>query len=314
MTLFENGLCKEARFFIAIRRWRRSNLFIINMQLLKNIFDDCDLIVERFEEVHGGDINKAYCLFTSAGKYFLKVNDKNEYPLMFEKEANGLDKLREHCTLIIPGVIKHGSCGDQQYLLLEWLEKGFPKKDTWEKFGQGLALMHQQPQEYFGLNEDNYIGSLNQNNDRHNEWDSFYAERRIMPLVKKLFDAGSFSSTNIKDAEFFCTMIQDIFPSEPPSLLHGDLWAGNYMISSSGYATIFDPAVYFGHREMDIGMTKLFGGFDRRFYGAYNESYPLEKGWEKRLPITQLYPLLVHAVLFGGHYISNVKDILKQFE
>ena len=102
-------------------------------------------------------------------------------------------------------------------------------------------------------------------------------------------------------------------PIEPPSFLHGDLWSGNYMITSSGYATIFDPAVYFWHREMDIGMTKLFGGFDHRFYEAYNEAYPLEKGWEKRLPITQLYPLLVHAVLFGGHYISNVKDIVKQF-
>jgi protein-ribulosamine 3-kinase len=183
----------------------------------------------------------------------------------------------------------------------------------WEKFGQSLALMHIQPQEYFGLSEYNYIGSLKQNNDQHNEWYSFYTECRIMPLLKKLFEIGSFSSTNIKDAEFFCNRVKDIFPSDPSSLLHGDLWAGNYLISSSGYAAIFDPAVYFGHREMDIGMTKLFGGFDQRFYEAYNETYPLENGWEKRLPITQLYPLLVHAVLFGGHYISEVKHIFSAF-
>ena len=131
--------------------------------------------------------------------------------------------------------------------------------------------------------------------------------------MKKLFDAGDFSATDIRDADLFCNNLKTIFPSEPPSLLHGDLWAGNYMIISSGYAAIFDPAVYCGHREMDIGMTKLFGGFDQRFYDAYNETYPLEKQWQKRLPITQLYPLLVHAVLFGGHYISNVKDIVKQF-
>jgi fructosamine-3-kinase len=283
------------------------------MQLLKNIFDDCDLIVERFEQVHGGDINKAYCLSTSTGKYFLKVNDKNEYPLLFEREAKGLDKLREHCTLIIPEVIKHGSCDDRQYLLLEWLEKGVPKKDMWEKFGQDLALMHKQPQEYFGLDQDNYIGSRRQINDQHNEWHLFYTECRIMSLVKSLFYSKIFSSKDLNTAETFCSKLKNIFPPEPAALLHGDLWAGNYLISSSGYAAIFDPAVYFGHREMDIGMTKLFGGFDQRFYEAYHETYPLEKEWEKRLPITQLYPLLVHAVLFGGHYIESVRNILKAF-
>jgi protein-ribulosamine 3-kinase len=283
------------------------------MQLLNNIFKDCGLNVQRSEQVHGGDINLSYCLFTPTEKYFLKVNDKSRYPLMFEKEANGLDKLRELCALKIPQVIKHGSCNDQQYLLLEWMEKGAAKKDMWENFGRGLAMMHQQPQEHFGLNEDNYIGSLYQNNDPHNEWHSFYTECRIKPLMKKLFDAGNFSTTAIRDADLFCNNLITIMPIEPPSFLHGDLWAGNYMITSSGYAAIFDPAVYCGHREMDIGMTKLFGGFDKRFYEAYNETYPLEQGWEKRLPITQLYPLLVHAVLFGGHYISEVKHIFSAF-
>src|SRR5215204_2632336 len=283
------------------------------MEVLQNIFKDCDINVDRYEQVHGGDINSSYCLFTPTGKYFLKVNEKSSYPLMFVREASGLDKLRDFCTLKIPQVIKHGSCNDQQYLLLEWLEKGAPKKDMWENFGKGLAMMHKQPQEYFGLNEDNYIGNLKQNNDPHNEWYSFYTECRIKLLVKKLFDAGDFSGTDIRDADIFCNNLRIILPIEPPSLLHGDLWAGNYMISSSGYAAIFDPAVYCGHREMDIGMTKLFGGFDQLFYEVYNENYPLEKGWEKRLQISQLYPLLVHAVLFGGHYISSVKNILKTF-
>jgi fructosamine-3-kinase len=283
------------------------------MEVVQNIFKDCDLNVHRYERVHGGDINLSYCLFTATGKYFLKVNDKNRYPLMFAKEANGLDKLRELCTLKIPQVIKHGSCNDQQYLLLEWVEKGSPKKDMWENFGSGLAMMHKQPQEYFGLDEDNYIGSLDQNNDPHDEWDSFYSECRVRPLVKKLFDAGDLSPTDIRDADLFCNNLKTILPGESPSLLHGDLWAGNYMIISSGYTAIFDPAVYCGHREMDIGMTKLFGGFDQRFYEAYHEIYPLEKGWESRLPIAQLYPLLVHAVLFGGHYIDSVKNILKVF-
>ena len=291
----------------------KQSLLSFYMQLLKNIFDDCDLIVERFEQVHGGDINKAYCLFASTGKYFLKVNDEDKYPGMFPREANGLDLLRKNCELIIPQIIKVGVCNKQQYLVMVWLEKGVPQKNMWENFGAALAMMHKQQQKYFGLNEDNYIGSLKQINDPRNEWHSFYTACRIMPLVKKLFEAGSFSRTDINDAEFFCNRLKNIFPPGPPSLLHGDLWAGNYLISLSGYAAIFDPAIYFGHREMDIGMTKLFGGFDLRFYDFYNDTYPLEKGWEKRLPVTQLYPLLVHAVLFGGHYIESVKNIFKAF-
>ena len=283
------------------------------MEVLQNIFKDCGLNVQRYEQVHGGDINSSYCLFTSREKYFLKVNDKNRYPLMFTREASGLHKLCELSTLKTPQIIKQGSCDDEQYLLLEWLEKGVPKKDMSENFGNAIAVMHKQPQEYFGFDEDNYIGSLDQNNDQHDEWHSFYTECRIKPLVKKLFDAGDLSATNIHDADLFCNNLRTILPIETPSFLHGDLWAGNYMISSSGDAAIFDPAVYCGHREMDIGMTRLFGGFDTRFYEAYNETYPLEKGWEKRSQITQLYPLLVHAVLFGGHYIGSVKNIFKVF-
>ncbi len=279
------------------------------MKTLQSIFDDCNLDVQEYEQLHGGDINKSYCLFTSSGKYFLKVNDANNYPAMFVKEANGLDLLRKNSTLIIPQVAKIGVCNEQQYLLIEWLEKGIPGTNMWKNFGASLAMMHKQPQQYFGLDEDNYIGSLIQSNTRHNEWRSFYAECRVMPLVKKLFDAGDFSTRDLNDADSFCNNFKNIFPTEPPALLHGDLWAGNYFITSSGNAAIFDPAVYFGHREMDIGMTKLFGGFDQRFYNAYSETYPLDKDWEKRLPITQLYPLLVHAVLFGGHYISNAMEL-----
>jgi len=283
------------------------------VQLLQNIFNECGLDVQRYEQVYGGDINNAYCLVTSQGKYFLKVNDKDKYPGMFQKEANGLDLLRKHCTLIIPKVIKTGESGQCQYLLIEWLEKVKLQKNIWEDFGIGLALMHKQPQSYFGLNEDNYIGSLKQNNTSHNEWHSFYSQCRIMPLVKTLFDSGSFSSKDIGNANSFCKNLKDIFPVESPALLHGDLWGGNFLLASPGKAALFDPAVYFGHREMDIGMTKLFGGFDDHFYKAYHETYPLEKEWENRLSVTQLYPLLVHAVLFGGHYITNASQVITRF-
>ena len=232
---------------------------------------------------------------------------------MFEKEAKGLDLLRKNCSLIIPKVIKTGFDDDKQYLVLEWLEKGSPEKDMWERFGATLAMMHQLPQEYFGLDEDNYIGSLDQVNARQSDWATFYAEYRIMPLIKILFDRGYCSETDLILANKFCSHLKNIFSSGYPALLHGDLWAGNYLIHSSGYAAIYDPAVYYGHREMDIGMTKLFGGFDQRFYDAYDHYYPLEKDWQKRLPLTQLYPILVHAVLFGGHYVSSALSIVRQY-
>jgi fructosamine-3-kinase len=280
---------------------------------LQHIFKDCGLNVQRYERVDGGDINKAYCLFTSQGKYFLKTNEENRFPYMFIKEANGLKMLRDNSSLIVPSVIKTGISYQEQYILLEWLEKGSTQKDTWKDFGTGLAMMHKKSQAYFGLDDENYIGSLKQFNSSHIQWNTFYAECRIMPLVKTLFDSSVFSDQDVDSANSFCNKLINLFPEEPPALLHGDLWAGNFLITSTGSAAIFDPAVYFGHREMDIGMTKLFGGFDQRLYDFYNDIYPLEEGWEKRLPVTQLYPLLVHAVLFGGHYIASAKNIFKAY-
>ena len=306
MILLRTGFIRGPFFYLV--NWMR-----LCMSNLSKIISESGLNVDRIERVHGGDINEAYCLITSNEKFFLKVNENPECPLMFEREAHGLELLRKNCTLAVPNVIKHGSFGHQQYLLLEWLEKGSPQNNMWEKFGLGLAVMHQQPQGSFGLNEDNYIGTRRQLNDRSDDWQTFYTEYRIMSLVRSLFYSRIYSSSDVKKAESLCSRFGQVFPKEPPALLHGDLWAGNYLIHSSGYAAIYDPAVYCGHREMDIGMTKLFGGFDRRFYASYNEVYPLEKEWEKRLPLTQLYPLLVHSVLFGGHYVSSAREIIKQF-
>ncbi|MGC4235389.1 MAG: fructosamine kinase family protein, partial [Niabella sp.] len=153
-------------------------------------------------------------------------------------------------------------------------------------------------------------GGLQQVNTPCKSWADFYTNHRILPLVKTLADAKIFSAKDIKAAESFCASLDGFFPDEKPALLHGDLWGGNYFTTQNGLTSIFDPAVYYGHREMDIGMTRLFGGFSPEFYAGYNEIYPLKNGWEQRLGYSQLYPLLVHAVLFGGHYVSNVREIL----
>jgi protein-ribulosamine 3-kinase len=284
--------------------------YLLSIMRLDQIIKDSGLNISSYESVHGGDINQSYCLHHGKDNYFLKVNDAERFPSMLEKEANGLDALRDRSVMTIPQVIKYGIVGDQQYLLLEWIEPGQPQKKFWENFGYALAQLHQHTYTSFGWQTNNFIGCLQQDNSFHDDWHTFYAEQRIIPLVKRLIKTGAFSAHDLVITERVCQRFKDLFPLEPPAFIHGDLWSGNYLINKEGGPVLIDPAVYFGHREMDIGMTRLFGGFDEHFYQAYQEVYPLEKGWEERLPLTQLYPLLVHARLFGGQYVASVKRCL----
>lgn len=280
---------------------------------LSDILEDCKLTVSGYETLSGGDINKAYCLQATGTRYFLKVNDAGAYPGLFEKEVNGLQALRQHSTLLIPTVIRCGNIKGRQYLLLEWLQNETGYKNYWDHFGKALALLHQHRFDHFGWPVDNYIGSLVQQNAGVQSWPLFYENYRIMPLVRQLFNAGSLNKKDLASAELLCKHLEQLFPAEPPALVHGDLWSGNFMVTTGGKVAVFDPAVYYGHREMDIGMTQLFGGFNEQFYTSYQEIYPLEKGWKQRLAITQLYPLLVHAILFGGGYIGSVRQVLRPF-
>jgi fructosamine-3-kinase len=229
---------------------------------------------------------------------------------MVEKESNGLQALNKSGLFKIPDILQHGVVNDRQYLLLEWIDTGQSKSDFWMKFGELLAQFHLQEQSFYGWHEDNYIGSLVQHNGRHTTWEDFFISCRVMPQIKLLYDAGLYTSKDLTLANNFCKHVKDIFPGEKPCLLHGDLWSGNFMITNKGEPALIDPAVYCGHREMDIGMTKLFGGFDNLFYQSYNEVYPLGAGWKERLAFAQLYPLLVHAVLFGGHYVEQTRAIM----
>ena len=284
------------------------------MKELAQISEACGLHFAGSKAVSGGDINRAYEIWTTTEKFFLKLNNSREFPDMFAAETKGLHTLLTNTNLKVPRVIKNGVTGETQYLLIEWLDKGVPVKSFWEDFGAGLAAMHKESTNYFGFDGDNYIGCLPQKNEACASWPEFYAAQRILPLVKQLYNNGSFSPKDVTDTEALCAVFSDLFPEEPPALLHGDLWSGNFLTTSNGCAAIFDPSVYYGHREMDIGMSLLFGGFDRKFYDAYNSAYPLQTGWEGRVRLAQLYSLLVHAVLFGGHYISSAANIIRQYK
>ncbi|MCO6564375.1 MAG: fructosamine kinase family protein [Apibacter sp.] len=280
---------------------------------LQNVLKRLPVKINKCKPISGGDTNKSYILESDQGNLFIKINNTKEFPGMFREEAKGLKIIAETNKLRTPKIIKVEDSDKEQYLVLEFISKGEPSKKIWEKFGESLALMHKIPQPYFGFNNDNYIGRLPQKNTQTSTWSEFYAQCHLQPLIKRLNDLNALTNQEVQAAENFYKKIDEIFPKESPSLVHGDLWVGNFLISDTGDPVVIDPAVCYSHREMDLGMTHLFGGFSNYFYEAYNSSYSMEQGWEKRIPYAQLYPLLVHSILFGSYYIEKVKNILKDF-
>lgn len=264
--------------------------------------------------VHGGSINSCLRLETDKGTFFLKENDAAAFPGMFEAEKKGLVILKNANAFIVPEVISIHEDNGTSMLLMEWLESNNSSRDknAWLEAGKKLAELHKNTSASFGLDHHNYIGSLEQNNTQHTTWTEFYSQERILPQLKLAFDQKKIDNALMKKGERFCSSIEKIFPAGKPALLHGDLWSGNFFFSNKGPA-IFDPAVYYGHREMDLAMTKLFGGFDAAFYEGYEDEFPLEKEWRSRTDFCNLYPLLVHVNLFGGSYVHDVKGILAKF-
>ena len=275
----------------------------------------CEKPVEILEKhsVGGGCINEACSLKTNIGNYFIKYNSASAYPGMFEKEAAGLKILADTNTIEIPEVKVAVTINDYAYLLLQYIETGVSSRNFWNDFGTKLADIHRNTSDYFGLDHDNYIGSLVQKNSYHPDFFSFFISERIEPQLKEARNKGAFSHSETRYFDSLFNTLHNIIPVEKPALIHGDLWNGNYMVTADGSPCLVDPAVYYGHREADIAMTRLFGGFSPDFYGAYNQAWPMEKSWEKRMDVYNLYPLLVHVNLFGGSYARQVLQIIRQF-
>lgn len=261
----------------------------------------------------GGDINEVYKIETDKEVIVVKINDLKRFLEMLEKEFRALDFLKNASKAIYPSPILHFSDDESQYLAMKYIAEGSNSTNGQKLLGQHLADQHRCSNESFGWEEDNYIGSLPQINALKSNWSDFYAENRILYQIKMAFDSGIINKEVLKKAELFCAKIEEIFPKESPALLHGDLWGGNYFIDQNDQPLFYDPAVYYGHREIDIAMTRLFGGFSTEFYESYNESFPLEKGWESRIQYSQLYPNLVHLNLFGVGYLSSVVDVVGRF-
>jgi len=269
--------------------------------------------VHRVRSVGGGCISFTYQFDYSDKSYFIKYLSKEKFPKMYQAESWGLKLLDKVGAFDIPKVIIEDECAEFQFLVMEFIDQSPKKTGYWEELAYGMAQIHRESQPNFGLETDNFIGTLAQTNTFSESWTDFYFSQRLMPQLELALLSQKLPKDIIKNFEKLFLIYEDLVPKESPSLLHGDFWYENVLPNQFGAPTLIDPAVYFGHREMDLAMADLFGGFPPEFFEEYHHRFPLQDGYEQRRKIHQLYPLLVHVNLFGDSYAQRVINIMNQF-
>jgi fructosamine-3-kinase len=273
-----------------------------------------------FTGISGGSINETFKVKAGSHTFFCKINSGTTYPGLFEKEASGLHAISETTCISTPGIIGTYYWNDQQVLLMEWVNSGTRTTAFWKKFGEQLAKMHlwkhgtdPTKQQAFGFKQDNYMGALPQRNTQMDEWCTFFTERRLKPQLE-LAGHHNLPAWLLGAFDKMYEKLPQIFAHEPASFLHGDLWSGNFLCNEQSEPVLIDPAVYYGHRSMDLAMTTLFGGFEKPFYEAYAYWYPLPSNYSEQWEVCNLYPLLIHLNLFGKSYLSSIESCLRRFQ
>jgi fructosamine-3-kinase len=284
--------------------------------------------------VGGGDINDAFRVTLADGRDAFVKTRADAAPGEYAAEAHGLRWLAEPGALRTPAVLDVG----EDYLALEWIERGYLDAEGAEELGRGLARTHAAGAANFGeprpAPRDGPVGdgpawerakdaigaastgfgSLRLPNDPARDWPTFYAERRLRPLAGIAHERGSLAEQAVRAVATVCDRLPELAgPAEPPARLHGDLWSGNILADETGRPWLIDPSAYGGHREMDLAMLRLFGAPAERIFAAYGELTPLAAGWEERVELWQLAPLLVHAALFGGSYGAAAERVARAY-
>ncbi len=278
--------------------------------------------VAHTDRVSGGDINKSYALTLTTGeRIFMKANAK-ENVSFFTAEAVGLSAIAQTGTIGTPYVLCTGTDDGEivgySFLLLKYIDGEKKRSDYFETLARELVAMHDADTTpftvggKFGFLEDNFIGQRPQVNSSEVEWISFFRQHRLLPQFKAADRYFSDSDRN-RNTKLLDNLEKFLVEPEKPSILHGDLWNGNIIPNRDGKAILIDPAVYVGHREADLAMTELFGGFPKEFYSAYREAHPLQEGYEERRDIYNLYHLLNHLNMFGTTYLEPVKSIVAEY-
>lgn len=285
-----------------------SPVFIALKEFLKGKFRLLELVPHGSSSFH-----KTYKAITSEGEYFVKANSLSGTEGMFVAEAKGLALLRSTKSIGVPVVIECGSLSGFNFLVLEFILTGKRISEYQERFGEQLAQLHMHRSGEFGLDHHNYIGTIPQQNTPSVSGANFMITQRYEPLLKRGAQKGVVPISLQRKFELLFNKLEHLLPQEPASLIHGDLWNGNCIAGSDGKAWLIDSAVYYGYRESDLAMMKLFGGFDASCYLAYLNVYEPEAGWKERISLFQIYPLLVHLNLFGTGYLPGLRDAINEY-
>jgi fructosamine-3-kinase len=272
--------------------------------------------VARLDPVTGGDINQAFAVTLASGRRLFAKTHRSALPGVFVREAEGLAWLAEAKAVRVPEVIAASDedANGPPCLVLEHIAIGAPAADHDDKLGRGLAALHRAGAPCFGYSIANYLATLEQDNTPTPAWPEFYAQRRLAPLCARALSRGVLPRALATRLQHVIDHIETFTGDpEPPARLHGDLWGGNAIAADSGEPVLIDPAVYGGHREIDLAMMRLFGGFSRRVFDAYREAFPLSDGAEERVALYQLYPLLAHVNLFGSSYVQQLDRAVSHY-
>lgn len=266
-------------------------------------------VLEKQQSVGGGSINSCYVISGSGHQFFLKLNNINRLS-MFEAEAEGLQAMAATETIRVPAVIAYGRCASHSFLVLEYISLSGRGSD--EQLGQQLAAMHRHTQAHYGWHRDNTIGSTMQCNTPTDHWLEFWREQRLAYQYRLAQNNGY--ARSLVGMERLLSSLDVFFKDYHPvaSMLHGDLWSGNYGFAQNGAPVLFDPAFYYGDRETDLAMTELFGGFSQGFYRAYEQAWPLDDAYQQRKTLYNLYHVLNHVNLFGSGYLGQAQGMLER--
>lgn len=260
------------------------------------------------DSIGGGCINRAFHVTSGEGPFFVKLNGADAVD-MFTAEAEGLEELRQADALRVPRPLCWGVAGHQAFLVLEYLDLG--GSGSAALLGEGLAAQHRVTADQFGWYRDNTIGSTRQRNRHTAGWLEFWSRHRLGFQLQLAVSNGAGQGLQ-RSGDRLLDVLPALMDGREPeaSLLHGDLWSGNYAFTRAGEPTVFDPAVYYGDREADLAMTELFGGFSREFYAAYQHAWPLDPGYATRKKLYNLYHVLNHFNLFGGGYLAQAQRLI----
>lgn len=279
--------------------------------LQRHIEDLLDTSIVGSRSLSGDDTASVYKLdFADKTSSILKYNRNIGSVNMFETEVSGLQHIASTNTIATPSVLNYGTHNDISFILMEYVKGKSPSKEDYKKLGYQIAQLHDYTSENFGLDDDNFIGSLEQKNNLIDNWIDFYSEQRLGFQIKMAIKKGLLINSEIPSVDDIKTCLQSYCKKVKPSLIHGDLWNGNFIVSEDGRPYLIDPSVSYSHSEMDIAMSRLFGGFDSSFYQAYHNEKPITEYYEARIEIYQLYYLLVHLNIFGTSYYGSIKRIL----